>query len=490
MDIYFCDLCGIRVTDTDLRTGHGIRSRVDVICAGCLDLGHGKEWLAKRAKGKAGMASPSPTLDAARDRAQTLEADQDAPAKRAPDVVLAATAVAAPPRPVTTAVRPAVAAPAAAPRPAAAKGAAPASQVATEEIDVIKVEAAALVQTKPAKTASGRQNAQPARPVVEIDSLPTPPPVRRTPPAPAAVASKPAASPPAPPGKPPSGPQATAKAGADRKASDTVRAPAAESARKAESGIKAPLATDETAVVKRAAPAAAISDKLAAAATALSALGGDLQSKPARAGAAETDDLEAIKSNDSGAKPALSNPPSEPGAKRGTDRISKSARNPSSSSALRAAKPASGKARAASRPSSGKIRRAPSSGMAPKQVMIFSVISLSVILILGSVLVAPKLFNRKPKPGATMIVDEALKTKVRSANDLAIAALRSKNVNELKAAKAAIDSAQAAMIQFEDDAPKKWNADAVEQFLRDLKTSDVVMLKRNINDELVKQGQR
>ena len=76
MDIYFCDLCGVRVTDADLRAGHGIRSHWDVICGTCLEMGHGKDWLSQRTKLKAAAASP--TLDAARDRLATL--DEEAPA--------------------------------------------------------------------------------------------------------------------------------------------------------------------------------------------------------------------------------------------------------------------------------------------------------------------------------------------------------------------------------------------------------------------------
>ena len=55
MDIYFCDLCGARVSDIDLRGGHGIRKQYDVICANCLELGHGKEWLAKQPRPVAGF---------------------------------------------------------------------------------------------------------------------------------------------------------------------------------------------------------------------------------------------------------------------------------------------------------------------------------------------------------------------------------------------------------------------------------------------------
>ena len=82
MDIYFCDLCGVRVSDADLRAGHGIRSHWDVICGTCLEMGHGKDWLSQRSKPKAAAASP--TLDAARDRVATLEEEAPAPVSGRP----------------------------------------------------------------------------------------------------------------------------------------------------------------------------------------------------------------------------------------------------------------------------------------------------------------------------------------------------------------------------------------------------------------------
>lgn len=98
MDIHFCDLCGVRVTDVDLRGGHGIRKQYDVICATCLELGHGKEWLASHQRGKAAISASqpaqpaaaalaanqsnkqSPVVTIARDRVQTLEEGDDSPA--------------------------------------------------------------------------------------------------------------------------------------------------------------------------------------------------------------------------------------------------------------------------------------------------------------------------------------------------------------------------------------------------------------------------
>src|SRR3954469_21808786 len=95
MDIFFCDLCGARVSDADLRAGHGTRRRWDVICGACLEQGHGQEWLSQRAGMKPAVAAavaaaapggPPPSaaaavLDAPRDRARTIEEDEEPPSR-------------------------------------------------------------------------------------------------------------------------------------------------------------------------------------------------------------------------------------------------------------------------------------------------------------------------------------------------------------------------------------------------------------------------
>jgi hypothetical protein len=103
MDIHFCDLCGVRVTDVDLRGGHGIRKQYDVICATCLELGHGKEWLASHQRGKSASSASqpvaaalaanssskqSPVITQARDRVQTFEDGDESPSV-APQVLSA-----------------------------------------------------------------------------------------------------------------------------------------------------------------------------------------------------------------------------------------------------------------------------------------------------------------------------------------------------------------------------------------------------------------
>lgn len=79
MDIYFCDECGARVTDLDLRGGKGMRQRQDVICSQCVGRGLAAEWLAKagRTVGAAvgAPAAASDPISLARDRAVTSRDD-------------------------------------------------------------------------------------------------------------------------------------------------------------------------------------------------------------------------------------------------------------------------------------------------------------------------------------------------------------------------------------------------------------------------------
>jgi|GEM_PF-6641724 len=101
MDVFFCDLCGARVNDADLKSGQGQRSQWDVICGSCLEQGLGKEWLGKRVSARHAVATSAAASNAKlgrsaadpRDRVATLdEAPPEPPAASAP-------VVAAPPKP-------------------------------------------------------------------------------------------------------------------------------------------------------------------------------------------------------------------------------------------------------------------------------------------------------------------------------------------------------------------------------------------------------
>ena len=96
MDIYFCDECGARATDLDIRAGKGMRNGHDTICSACVDQGLAGAWLARvggsaAAVASAGGRTPLPTASAsaslaiadaadpislARDRARTIP-DED-----------------------------------------------------------------------------------------------------------------------------------------------------------------------------------------------------------------------------------------------------------------------------------------------------------------------------------------------------------------------------------------------------------------------------
>ncbi len=61
MNIFFCDGCGIRVTETDLRSGHGVRRKTEVFCPDCVNKGKGTPGvLSPAAPAPASSASVQP----------------------------------------------------------------------------------------------------------------------------------------------------------------------------------------------------------------------------------------------------------------------------------------------------------------------------------------------------------------------------------------------------------------------------------------------
>ena len=89
MDIFFCDECGARVTDLDLRAGKGMRQRNDQICSQCVGSGLAAAWLTRsgaavpaQANGSAGPAAvavaASDPISLGRDRALTQREDPSA----------------------------------------------------------------------------------------------------------------------------------------------------------------------------------------------------------------------------------------------------------------------------------------------------------------------------------------------------------------------------------------------------------------------------
>ncbi|MFM2091678.1 MAG: hypothetical protein RLZZ127_2167 [Planctomycetota bacterium] len=76
MEVFFCDLCGARVTDTDLSAGQGQRKGFDVICGACIHAGQGQSWSKARDERR---SQASERIAAARDRAATIEDDRVRP---------------------------------------------------------------------------------------------------------------------------------------------------------------------------------------------------------------------------------------------------------------------------------------------------------------------------------------------------------------------------------------------------------------------------
>ncbi|MFW5846505.1 MAG: hypothetical protein ACOCXJ_09790, partial [Planctomycetota bacterium] len=76
MDIYFCDVCAARVTDSHLRRGHGVRKHDAVVCASCIEQGYSPDMQEEAERQGRSISSPEPlagaaVLDESRDRAAT-----------------------------------------------------------------------------------------------------------------------------------------------------------------------------------------------------------------------------------------------------------------------------------------------------------------------------------------------------------------------------------------------------------------------------------
>lgn len=78
MDIYFCDCCAARVTDADLRRGHGVQKGDIVVCSACIERGEGTDLLRQASERvvavKSALAGEG-VLDEVRDRVATLADD-------------------------------------------------------------------------------------------------------------------------------------------------------------------------------------------------------------------------------------------------------------------------------------------------------------------------------------------------------------------------------------------------------------------------------
>lgn len=386
MDIYFCDLCGVRVTEVDLRAGHGIRKRRDVICSNCLEVGHGSDWLNQHADDAkepavAAASGPAPGANAdyikkARDRARTrARTDTDTDDGLGESFIPADHADAIP------------------------------------EFEDIP----------------------------EVDHV---------------VTAK-------MPGK--SGEEA------NRNLASAAGAFSALSSRPTGQQVEMDIDEDDIADQRPESRQGSRTDFTPAAPESPFSSGARKEAKA---------EITAKPTPRSGAKPEKSEKPEQPpgSAKNKPSTRRNSTTQGKSSSALRA--PVSGKPRTG--------RRGPSNS----NVLVFSLISLTLLTASFLILFKDRIFHKAPAQKTEQInLSEETKKKVTAARNLATSALRNKDPEQLQAAKEAILSARNDIDAFDVEARKqKFTDEQIEIMIeKQLKWQETNMLMRSINDELQRQ---
>lgn len=404
MDIHFCDLCGVRVTDVDLRGGHGIRKQYDVICATCLELGHGKEWLASHQRGKSASSASqpaaavlaanssskqSPVITQARDRVQTFEDGDESPSV-APQVLSADE---------------------------------PEDGTATSEL---------MDELTPAK--------------------PTPVPSNAF----AAAASSFSAL---------AQPSAKANAGAD----------VDESVEQGE-GL-----SDESTAAPVLADVGDDADK--------SAAGDQVEGGDSPFGFADKDKPSVAQKDETlpaDREPLVAEKPADKGVDKKKSSSSQSAAFKKSSAGTK------------SSTANGKVGKSKSNNKLPakkvnknKNILMMSALSIGILTMI--LLITVKSLKKPKKEQETIHFDmsQDLKDAIKAAKLAATLAYKSKNVAEMKAAKAQIQAIQPKIYNFEKEAKASnkaaWDEDAFGRYLEGVDWPDTQLLIRNLNDEIVKQ---
>lgn len=439
MDIYFCDLCGVRVSDADLRTGQGQRSRYDVICASCLEQGLGKEWLGKRASAR--RAAVGAKTDAA-DRVATIDDEAEAPV-----------ALAADPDPE--------------PEPVAAPKAVAPKPVAPEPVP------AASVKDLP-----------PAPPGLSLaDDLPPAPPGL-------AIADDEDIAP--SPSLDEVDQDHEHDAATVEASGDTAKVPSLAQQNQlslAASAFSALGKSDrdddeeDDDLVDRAyaTPAEQLSPALGTPALA------EGQSPFARGLApAEKDEtalVPALPGTDE-ADLELDEPKSEKKPGTSTSSRRKSAKG-TSSRIVKSGNGNGGKGKSSRNRARGKDNS--------RAILMYSLISLGVILLVfGAVMATKSMGKGTGSATGTSVVDDKVISKILTdVERQAVEALRSNDLTQLRAAREALKNAQQKVYQFEDDMVKQGNSqEQVEGVLRRLNASDRFMHIRTINDAIFKLEQQ
>ncbi len=412
MDIHFCDLCGVRVTDVDLRGGHGIRKQYDVICATCLELGHGKEWLARQ-HGKAGGApaavlpavvrpavasKDAPVIAHARDRVQTFEDGDDSPVV-APQVIAAEE---------------------------------PEDGIATSEMNGDAV-AAEVAARKEAAAAAAESAQTPPKPLPEAGNHFA-----------AAASSFSALAQPSRKGNAAADVDEDAEQGEGL--SDESRAApiladdqTAEEAEGSPFGFKSPSTDDAVAQKDETLPVdrdPLVAEKVA--------------EKPVKKA---TSASAAFKKSGAGNKSSSTNP----------------------------------KASKSRMPKGGPPRK----NNKNKNILVMSLLSLGILTMIMLITVGALKKPAKAQQSIEFDMSQDLKDAIKDARLAATLALKSKVLAEMKAAKGKIQEIQPKIHSFEKEAKAKndkWDDEAFGQYLENVEWPDTQLMIRNLNDEIVKQG--
>jgi uncharacterized OsmC-like protein len=225
MDIFFCDLCGARVTVADLRSGRGLRRNHDVVCGDCIASGQAGTWVERR---------PDPAerrIAAARDGLATMkDLPPQPPAVAAPAAQPAAAAAAAPATPqqaaeeavaVATLEPPAIQPPTSATRLAEARGSANLAAAAGSF--------GAMASAAPKPISAAAEVEDPPELVEDEDVVEAPSPAAAQPAAGLSPFQEQSAAPGPerqPVARPPSGRQGAARPGSTRTPTPAAKAPA------------------------------------------------------------------------------------------------------------------------------------------------------------------------------------------------------------------------------------------------------------------------
>ncbi len=448
MDIHFCDLCGARVTDVDLRGGHGICRQYDVICATCVELGHGKEWLSasqqrQQQRSAIGSSQPAPAvatqapvavadvitaenvINTANDRASTLEDGQesDSVAPQVVDVDESATN--------TTDVDDVI--------------------EETPLADAVEDELPEENNSKDDNDDEGESHLEKSNGTLEADLTPEPAPILNNQFASAASSFSAMG-------------QQSSKKSSDYDVDGEDQGEGLN-----DESTAAPILADDN--DDKASSPFVFEEKAAP-------LAEDLQSQKDETLPSTREPLMAEKT-----KSSSSTVPAAKKAATGSASFKRSNGGKSSSSNQRAP---SSKSSKVGPKSSARASRAKNKN---KNILMLSLISCGILFMVGLIVMSGMKKPPREQETSEVNLSQDVKDAIREAKSSARMALQSKDVKALKEARIKIQAIVPKIYTFGDEAKKhNWTDEQMGQYLDNVGWPDTNMLLRNINDEIIKQG--